>query len=107
VGRVPDGGEIGRAAFEVTAPGGWFAAHGAPSGRFADVARGEAERRGVTTQGIQHVQMESRDRTRLAKPALSEAAAGRITPVIGQAFRWSGPRTPTPLSRPAPSSARP
>ena len=41
------GGQIGRAAFEITRPGGRFSAHGTASGAFADVDPKEAERRGI------------------------------------------------------------
>ena len=80
------GGQIGRAAFEITARGGRFSAHGAPSGRFAEIDPQEAERRGVTVRGIQHVQFSPADGKRLSGQVLSEAAAGRIRPVIGQTF---------------------
>jgi NADPH2:quinone reductase len=80
------GGQIGRAAFEVTARGGRFSAHGAPSGAFAEIDPQEAERRGVTVRGIQHVQLAPADAKRLAERALSEAAGGRIRPVVGQTF---------------------
>jgi NADPH2:quinone reductase len=91
-GKGPDvvfdgvGGQIGRAAFEVTARGGRFSAHGAPSGAFAEIDPQEAERRGVTVRGIQHVQLAPADAKRLAERALSEAAGGRIRPVVGQTF---------------------
>lgn len=80
------GGQIGRAAFEVTARGGRFSAHGAPSGGFAEIDPREAERRGVTVSGIEQVQLAPADAKRLAERALSEAVAGRIRPVIGQTF---------------------
>ena len=80
------GGEIGRAAFEVTAHGGRFSAHGAPSGGFAVLDPGERERRGVTVRGIEHLQLAPEDMRRMLAKALSEAAAGRMRPVIGQTF---------------------
>lgn len=80
------GGRIGGAAFEVTARGGRFSAHGAPSGGFAEIDPQEAQRRGVTVRGIEQVQFAPADAKRLAERALSEAAAGRIRPVIGQTF---------------------
>jgi NADPH:quinone reductase len=80
------GGEIGRAAFAITARGGRFSAHGAPSGGFAEVDPQEAERRAVTVRGIQHVQYAPAEGRRLTERALSEAAAGRIRPLIGQTF---------------------
>jgi len=80
------GGQIGRDAFEATARGGRFSAHGAPSGDFAEIDPQEAERRGVTISGIQDVQFAPVEAKRLTERALSEAVAGRIRPVIGQTF---------------------
>jgi NADPH:quinone reductase len=80
------GGRIGETAFELVAPGGRFSAHGTPSGRFASIEGAEAERRGVTVRGIEHVQFSDSDVRRLLGRALAEAAAGRITPVVGQTF---------------------
>ncbi|MDP8927303.1 MAG: zinc-binding dehydrogenase [Actinomycetota bacterium] len=80
------GGELGRAAFEITATGGRFSAHGAPSGSFADIDPQEAERRRITVRGIEQAQLASADASRLTEQVLSEAAAGRIRPVIGQTF---------------------
>ncbi|MEV6860033.1 zinc-binding dehydrogenase [Streptosporangium subroseum] len=80
------GGELGRAAFEVTARDGRFFAYGVLGGGFAQVDPGEAERRGVSVRGIEQVQFAPGDARRLAERALSEAAAGRIRPVIGQTF---------------------
>jgi NADPH:quinone reductase len=80
------GGEIGRAAFEITAHGGRFSAHGAPSGRFAEIDLQEAKRRAVTVRGIQHVQFAPAEGRRLTEQALAEAAASRIRPLIGQTF---------------------
>lgn len=81
------GGEIGLAAFAVTAPGGRFSAHGAPSGGFATIDRADAARRGISVSGIEDVQLGPADAKRLTERALSEAAAGRITPVVGQTFQ--------------------
>jgi NADPH2:quinone reductase len=80
------GGEIGRAAFEVTAHGGRFSAHGAPSGGFAVLDPDERARREVTVRGIEHLQLAPDDMRRMLARALSEAAAGRMRPVIGQTF---------------------
>jgi NADPH:quinone reductase len=80
------GGEIGQAAFAVTADGGRFSAHGAPSGGFAVLDPGERERRGVTVRGIEHLQLAPDDMRRMLARALSEAVAGRMRPVIGQTF---------------------
>jgi NADPH2:quinone reductase len=80
------GGQIGQAAFAITAHGGRFSAHGAPSGGFAEIDAQEAKRRAVTVRGIQHVQFAPAEGRRLTERALSEAAAGRIRPLIGQTF---------------------
>jgi NADPH2:quinone reductase len=80
------GGDIGRAAFDVTADGGRFSAHGTPGGGFAPVA----PERGIEVLGIDRVQLEPAEVTRLTSLALTEAASGRIKPVIGQTFSLEG-----------------
>ncbi|WP_327183775.1 zinc-binding dehydrogenase [Streptomyces sp. NBC_01334] len=80
------GGELGLAAFPLTADGGRFSAHGAPSGGFAAVDATEAERRGVTLFGIGDVQFGEAEVRRLTAHVLAEAAAGRLRPVIGARF---------------------
>jgi NADPH:quinone reductase len=40
----------------------------------------------VTLRGIEHVRFASGEAKRLTRKALSETAAGRIRPVIGQTF---------------------
>jgi NADPH2:quinone reductase len=81
------GGDIGRAAFDdAVAAGGRFSAHGAPTGEFARIGPGEAERRGVRLQGIADLQLDVPARVRLAGRALAEAAAGGLVPVIGTTF---------------------
>ncbi|GAA4187992.1 zinc-binding dehydrogenase [Streptosporangium oxazolinicum] len=80
------GGRIGQDAFGITARGGRFFTYGVPGGSFAQVDPGEAERRGVSVRGIEQVQFAPEEGRRLAGLALSEAAAGRIRPVIGQTF---------------------
>lgn len=80
------GGPVGEAAFAATAPGGRFSAHGTPSGRFAAIDPTEAQRRGATVSGIREVRLSNAERKRLTEQALGEAAAGRMTAVIGQTF---------------------
>ena len=80
------GGELGRAAFDITAPGGRFSAHGGPSGGFTEIDPYEAERRRVTVRGIEQVQFSPAELHRMTVRALAEAAAGRIKPVIGRTF---------------------
>jgi NADPH2:quinone reductase len=78
------GGPLGRAAFEVTAPGGRFSAHGISGGGFAAITPQEAGRRGITVHGIG--QYDPATFRAQAAAALVEAAAGRLEPVIGQTF---------------------
>ncbi len=80
------GGRIGTEAFGLTAQGGRFSAHGASSGDFAEIDPQEAERRGVKVSGIERVQFAPAEAGRLAARAMSEAAAGRLQPVVGQTF---------------------
>lgn len=80
------GGDIGVAAFAVTAPGGRFSAHGAPAGGFAPIDRADAARRGIRVRGIEQVQFSPEQAKPLTERALAAAADGRIRPVIGQTF---------------------
>ncbi|WP_406304250.1 zinc-binding dehydrogenase [Streptomyces sp. NBC_00885] len=80
------GGALGLAAFPLTADGGRFSAHGAPTGGFAPVDAAEAERRGIKLLGIGDVQLTDEAYVRLAAKALGEAASGRLRPVIGGTF---------------------
>lgn len=80
------GGRLGREAFETARPGGRFLGYGAPSGGFAAIDPEEPARRQVTTFGIEDVQFEPAEGRRLTALALSEGAAGRLRPLIGQVF---------------------
>ncbi|MCX4824053.1 zinc-binding dehydrogenase [Streptomyces sp. NBC_01142] len=80
------GGELGLAAFALTADGGRFSAHGASTGGFAPVDTDEADRRGIKLTGIADLQLSDEDYTRLAAKALEAAATGRLHPVIGGTF---------------------
>jgi NADPH2:quinone reductase len=80
------GGEIGREAFAITADGGAFSAHGAASGEFTPLDRNAARERGITISGIADVQFSAEEADRRLRYALSEAAAGRLTPVIGATY---------------------
>jgi NADPH2:quinone reductase len=77
------GGEYGRAAFEILAPGGRFSAHGAPGG-FVAPDPAVVAARGVTVHGISQVQFGPEAIRRLVGLAL--ANADRIRPVIGATF---------------------
>jgi NADPH:quinone reductase len=94
-GKGPDvvfdgaGGQLGRAAFEITRQGGRFSAHGAPSGGFTVVDAAEAKRRDITVRGIEQVRFEPDEIRRLADAvsrAIGAAAARTMRPVIGQTF---------------------
>lgn len=78
------GGQVGRAAFELTARSGRFFSYGAASGDFAAIGPEEASRREITLVGINDP-LFAEDWRRLTKRALSELAAGTVRPVIGQA----------------------
>ncbi|MER8071489.1 zinc-binding dehydrogenase [Streptomyces sp. NPDC094034] len=80
------GGEMGLSAFPLTADGGRFSAHGAPTGGFAPVDARHAADRKIRLLGIADVQIPRRERVRLAARALAETAAGRLRPVIGGTF---------------------
>ncbi len=80
------GGAYGRAAFGVLADKGHFSAHGTPAGSFTSVDEHEAAVRGITVTGIDRVQFGPEQARAYAARALAEAAAGRITPVIGQTW---------------------
>lgn len=86
------GGAIGQAAYALTADGGWFSGHGAPSGdfAFAQLDHQDAARRGIEVRGIQDLRLAPADARSLTARALAEAAAGRLTPVIGQTFPLAG-----------------
>ncbi len=80
------GGDIGQAAFDLTRPGGWFSAHGAPNGGFAAVDIDRAKRNGVTVRGIQDVWFDPVEQRRFRAKALRLAANGMLAPHIGQTY---------------------
>jgi NADPH:quinone reductase len=80
------GGQIGRDAFAITAPGGRFSAHGTPGGGFAPIDERDAKQRQITVSGIEAAQFPPAEARQLTRRALAEAAAGLIRPVIGQTF---------------------
>ncbi|MFF2075890.1 zinc-binding dehydrogenase [Kitasatospora sp. NPDC058162] len=80
------GGEIGRAAFELTARHGRFSVHGASSGRLTAIDPAEAERRGVEVIGIEQLYGFRPRMHQWAEQVMAEAVAGRVRPVIGQTF---------------------
>lgn len=80
------GGQLGREAFEITAAGGRFSAHGAASGGFAPIDPAQAGGRGITVRGIEQVQFGPGEHESFTQRALQDVAGGRIKPVIGQTF---------------------
>lgn len=79
------GGEIGREAFDTVRQGGRVLSYGAASGDFAEVEPAEAERRGVHVIGILDLGRDL-DNHQATQDMLAEAAAGRVTPLVGQTF---------------------
>ncbi len=78
------GGRLGAAAFALIADGGRYSAHGTPSGSFAPIDPGEAQRRGVDVTTIADLQYGEGGRARHLAAILTEIAAGRVAPLIGQ-----------------------
>lgn len=80
------GGQIGRAAFEITARGGRFSVHGASSGEVTLIDPAEARDKGVDVSGIEQLLDFGPNVVRWAKQMMAEAAVGLVRPVIGQTF---------------------
>jgi NADPH2:quinone reductase len=78
------GGDIGRAAFGLLGPGGRFCPFGMASGSFAPVSPELARAHQVTVLAGAGASPE--ELAALVRTALTEAAAGRLRPVIGQEF---------------------
>ena len=80
------GGELGATAFTVVKDGGWFSAHGAPSGGFAAYDAADAERRGITVKSILDLRADSTSTTVTGADVLARAVAGHLKPVIDQVY---------------------
>ncbi|MER6999160.1 zinc-binding dehydrogenase [Streptomyces sp. NPDC000410] len=80
------GGDVGLAAFALTADGGRFSAHGAPTGDFAPVDPREAEHRAVRLLGIADLQLSAAAHAEMATRALAALETGALRPVIGATF---------------------
>jgi NADPH2:quinone reductase len=80
------GGAYGRAALDVLRDGGRFSAHGTPAGEFAVPDTAVAAARGITVTGIGDLRFAPDQARRHLRAALDAAAAGRITPLVGQTF---------------------
>ncbi|ADP81787.1 zinc-binding dehydrogenase [Pseudofrankia inefficax] len=77
------GGAVGRAAFDLLAPGGRLLCYGLTSGSWAAVTDEEAAERGVT---VVRGRPSPADNRRYLRAALAAAAAGGLRPLIGQRF---------------------
>lgn len=77
------GGTIARTAFELLAHGGRMVSFGLASGTWAEISEDEAVTRGVTLVRPSATPAELRAYT---ESALTEAAEGRLRPLIGQRF---------------------
>ncbi|MGH2872928.1 MAG: zinc-binding dehydrogenase [Solirubrobacteraceae bacterium] len=80
------GGEIGRAAFAITAHGGVFSAHGAASGDFTPLDEDAARQRDITIRWISDVQFSPKESHRRLRDVLALAATGAIAPLIGPTY---------------------
>jgi len=76
------GGDIGLAAFGLLGADGRFCPFGMASGRFAPVTPELAQARQITV--LRGTALSAEELTALTRTALTETAAGRIRPVIGQ-----------------------
>lgn len=76
------GGALGARALSVTARGGRFSAHGAPSGDATVVDDAE----GIEVRGIDQVQFDPPRRRELAGEAIAVAATSNVRPIIGQLY---------------------
>jgi len=80
------GGALGAAAFTAVRDGGWFSAHGAPSGGFAAYDAAEAQRRGITVKGIGDLRADTTTTTVTGAEVIRRAVAGDLVPVIDQVY---------------------
>jgi NADPH2:quinone reductase len=76
------GGDIGSAAYALVRPGGRFLAYGSSAGEFAKT---EPAREGVTVVGILEMG-KGLDKRAALREMLEKAAAGTVTPLVGQTF---------------------
>jgi NADPH2:quinone reductase len=78
------GGEVGATAFSLLEPGGRQVVYGLASGAWAPISDDDAAARGVTIR--RGASGTPDDMRAFTESALEDAAAGRLTPVIGQRF---------------------
>jgi NADPH:quinone reductase len=80
------GGELGTTAFTVVKDGGWFSAHGAPSGGFATYDVEDAERRRITVKGILDLRADTTTTTVTTAEVMARAVQGDLVPIIDQIY---------------------
>jgi NADPH2:quinone reductase len=80
------GGQLGATAFGTVTDGGWFSAHGAPSGGFAQYDPAEAADRDITVKGIMDLRADTRQITLSGADVLDRARRGDLIPVIDRTF---------------------
>lgn len=80
------GGQIGRAAFEMTAYAGRFSIHGASSGDLTQIDPMEANAKGIKVIGVEQLFDFAPNQVRWAEQMMAKAAAGILRPIIGQTF---------------------
>ena len=78
------GGEVGRGAFGLLGRGGRMLSFGLASGEWAEIPDEVAAKHGVALVGLDRPTLE--EMRELTESALSEAAAGRLRPIVGQRF---------------------
>ncbi|GAA3761255.1 zinc-binding dehydrogenase [Plantactinospora mayteni] len=78
------GGAVGRSAFELLDRGGRMVSFGLASGSWTEVPDEVAKERGATV--VRSLSRSPEQLRELTRRALTEAAAGRLRPVIGQRF---------------------
>lgn len=80
------GGKLGAVAFTTVKDGGWFSAHGAPSGGFAEYDPAEAERRGITVKGIVDLRADTAEGSITGDDVMARVRKGDLVPVIDRTF---------------------
>lgn len=78
------GGEVGATAFSLLDPGGRQVVYGLASGAWTSISDDDAAARGVTIRRGMSVRPD--DMRAFTESALEDAAAGHLTPLIGQRF---------------------
>jgi len=98
------GGDIAGSAFGLLRRGGRMLSFGMASGEWAGISTEAAADRGVKAIWVPRPTPE--ETRAFTESTMAEATAGRLRPVIGQRFPWSGQPTRTPPSRHGPPWAR-